>query len=115
MTIKPSHAISIWISKDILYVELPHADGAKGQAHLLRLPNNVWRLTQALNIVKARHESSQLGTKGDPTQAQSETAIKEMQRKAAGYTGPITKEVKVPVSTELSSKVKDAIRMFINV
>lgn len=111
--IKPPHTISIWATKEILYVELPHADGAVGTHTTIQLPLNVYGLTKCVDILKARQANSRISTKGDPTQAQTDKAIAEMQRKAAGYKGPITKEAKVPLSQELKSKVSDVIRRFI--
>lgn len=113
--IRPSHAITIWASKEILYVELPHADGSDRQPHYLKLPLNTYGLAQAIEILKARSSSSKVGERGDPTQDQSEKAIAEMQRKAAGYTGSVKKQVKVPLTVELKQNVKEAIRKFINV
>lgn len=111
--IKPPHAISIWATKEILYVELPKADGSGGQGHTLQLPLNVFGLTQCINLLKARQVSSRLGEKGDPTQFQSEKAIAEMSRKAAGYTGPIKKEIKIPLTEKLKLDVKSVIRRFV--
>lgn len=112
--IKPPHAISLWVTKDILYAELPHADGVKGHAQTLRLPNNVWGLTKLLDILRERHSGSKLASKGDPTQGQADRDIQDMQRKAAGYTGPIKKQIKVPLTTELKNNVRDVIRRFIS-
>lgn len=113
--IKPPHAISIWASKEILYVELPQADSGGGQSHFLKLPLNTYGLNKCLSILKARSEASKIATKGDPTQGQADEAIKQMQRAAAGYKGPIKKEVKVPISQELKNNVKDVIRRFIKI
>ena len=114
--IKPPHAISIWASKEILYVELPQANGSSGQSHILKLPLNVYGLTQCINVLKARSQTSRIGEKGDQTQFQAEEEIKEMQRKAAGYTGKIKKPLaKAKATPELKLSIKDAIRRFINV
>lgn len=113
--IKPPHAISIWASKEILYVELPPAHTGVGQSHILKLPLNIYGLTQIVNILRSRTPQSKLGQLGDPTQFQSDRAVNEMQRLATGYKGPIEKEAKVTLTQELSLKVKDAIRRFVNV
>ena len=114
--LKPPHAISIWASKEILYVELPQAHSGSGQSHQLRLPLNVYGLTQVVNILKARNDLSRLGEKGDQTQFQAEEEIKEMSRKAAGYKGKIKKPLaKAKATPELKLSIKDAIRRFINV
>lgn len=111
--IKPPHAISIWATNDILYAELPNASTGEGKSHIIKLPLNSFGITKCIGILKERSDASKFSTKGDPTQAQTEKAIAEMQRKAAGYKGPITKEAKVPLSQELKSKVSDVIRRFI--
>lgn len=113
--IKPPHAISIWASKEILYVELPQADTGSGQSHTIKLPLNVYGLTQVVNLLHARSSASRIGTKGDPTQHQAEADTVRMQRLAAGYKGPIKKEVKIPISQELKNNLRDVIRRFINV
>lgn len=111
--LKPSHAITIWSSKEILYVELPQASGEGNKTHILKLPLNVWGLTQLLNTLKARSQTSRLAEKGDPTQFQADREIAEMSRKAAGYTGPIKKEIKVPLSEKLKTNLKDVVRRYI--
>lgn len=113
--LKPPHAVSIWATKELLYVELPQASGTPGTPHYLKLPLNVWGLTKCLDIIKARQENSKIGEKGDPTQYQADEEIKRMAKAAAGYKGPIKKEVKVPLTKELKDNVKNAIRRFINV
>lgn len=114
--IRPPHAVSIWATKEILYVELPPANTGSGQSHTLSLPLTVYGLTQVINILHARSTTSRISTKGDPTQSQSEEAIKEMQRKAAGYKGKITKpQAKIKPTPETKLNVRDVIRRFINV
>lgn len=114
--LKPPHAVSIWASKEILYVELPKADGTPGTSHTLRLPLNVFGLTKCLDIIKARQENSKIGEKGDRTQFQADEEIKQMQRKAAGYTGKITRPpAKIKASPEMKTSVIEQIRRFINV
>lgn len=113
--IRPPHAITIWASKEILYVELPPADTGDGQSHILKLPLNVYGLTHVVNLLRARTPKSTVGQLGDPTQFQSDRTILEMQKKAAGYKGPITKEAKVPLTPERQDTVREIIRRFINV
>jgi hypothetical protein len=113
--IKPPHAVSIWATKEILYVELPSADNGLTPSHTIKLPLNVFGLTQVVNILHSRSSTSRLGEKGDPTQFQAEKEIKEMQRAAAGYKGPVKKDVTVPLTETLRTSVKDVIRRFINV
>lgn len=113
--IKPPHAISIWATNDILYAELPNAQTGEGQSHILQLPLNSFGITKCIGILKERSNASKFSTKGDPTQAQTEKAIAEMQRKAAGYTGPIKKETKVPLTEDRQNKIRDIIRRIIHV
>lgn len=113
--IRPPHAITIWASNDILYVELPNAETGEGKSHLVKLPLNVFGLTKCLGILKERSSTSKLSTKGDPTQAQADKAIRDMQRKASEYKGPITKHIQPTMSESLKANVKDVIRRFINV
>lgn len=114
-SIKPSHAVTIWSDKEILYVELPQASGQIGQAHILKLPLNIFGLTQCINLLKARSDASRIGERGDPTQFQADKEIQEMSKKAAGYKGPITKEAKVSLTPERRDTVREMIRRFINV
>ena len=110
-TIRPPHAISLWANKDILYVELPQANGSGEQSHTIRLPLNVYGLTQAVELLRSREVTSRIGTKGDPTQHQAEASIKDMQKKAAGYTGPITRpKQKLALTPERAMSVRSILR-----
>lgn len=109
--LRPPHAISIWANNEILFVELPDAETGEGPSHFLKLPLNVWGLAQILSIAQERSRNSKIGDEGDPTQVQAEKAIKEMQRLAAGYNKPITKpKPKVPLTTQMSEAVREAMR-----
>lgn len=67
-TIKPPWAFSIWSNSDHIFAELPAIDGHT--AHVVKVPNNEKGLAKLLVLAKARDLTSQLGTKGDPTQWQ---------------------------------------------
>lgn len=73
-TIKPPNAASLWVTKDILYVELP--DG-EGNSHTLRIPNNTFGMAKIVQILTARTEKSKIATKGDLTQFQTDRDIQE--------------------------------------
>jgi len=68
MTVKPPWAFSIWSDSDHIFAELPAIDGHT--AHVVKVANNEKGLAKILVLAKARDITSQLGTKGDPTQWQ---------------------------------------------
>ena len=75
--LKPPFAANLWVNHDILFVELPSViEGAP--SHTLRLPNNVWGMSQVVQILQVRNENSTIGTRGDPTQAQAEAEMKKL-------------------------------------
>lgn len=110
-TLRPPHAISLWANNEVLYVELPNTHISFGQSHQLKLPLNVYGLTQVVNILRSRSSQSRVGELGDPTQHQADAAIKQMQRAAAGYKGPITKpKAKISATPEQRSTIRDILR-----
>jgi hypothetical protein len=70
MTMKPPWAFTVWSDADYLYAELPTINGHT--AHTVKVPNDVVGLNKLIILAKSRNESSKLGTKGEPTQAQIE-------------------------------------------
>lgn len=107
--IKPSHHICLWVTDEILYAELPNPQG--DTSHTLRLPNNVWGLTQAINILKVRNENSRLGERGDPTQAQAEA---EMKRLAKGIDPNMITRPRsvVKITPKLRASAQNILRRF---
>lgn len=106
---KPPHAVSIWIKDEILHVELPNLHG--GTPHYLKLPNNVWGMTQLVNILKARKPTSKLGEKGDQTQAQAEA---EMKKLAKGIDPMAVKRPHaMPLTPQLKLNIMDVVRRFV--
>lgn len=102
---RPDNAAFIWADNNILHVELP--DPASGKSHIIRLPLNVYGLGQVVEVLKHRHNSSKIGTTGDPTQHQVEENI----RLAKGYKGPIKKPLaKVALTPQLSASIKEIMR-----
>jgi len=67
-TIKPPWAISIWSNSDHVFAELPAIGGHS--AHVVKVTNDEKGLKKLLVLAKARDITSQIGTKGDPTQWQ---------------------------------------------
>lgn len=104
--LRPPSAVTIWIVDNILCVELPNLHGEN--THYLKLPNNVWGMTQLVNIINARDSESRIGTKGDPTQAQAEA---EMKRLAKGIDPTVIKRKQsVKTTPEMRSTLKDLVR-----
>lgn len=103
--IRPAHSIHMWASDNILHLELPSLHGAK--SHFLKLPLNVYGLTQAVEIVKARHSESRIGERGDMTQAQAEKEMADLARKIDPT--KITRP-KPTMSPEKRSIVQDVLR-----
>jgi hypothetical protein len=69
--IKPAWAFSIWSDADSIYAELPAINGHT--SHTIKVPNDVVGLNKILVLARSRDAKAELGTKGDPTQAQIET------------------------------------------
>ena len=67
-TIKPHWAIAIWSNSDFVFAELPAIGGHT--AHIVKVTNDAQGLAKLLVLAKARDVTSQIGTKGDPTQWQ---------------------------------------------
>ena len=66
--IKPPWAFSIWSNSDYIFAELPAIGGHT--AHIVKVPNNEKGLKKILVLAKARDITSQISSKGDPTQQQ---------------------------------------------
>lgn len=65
---KPSWAFSIWSDSDWIYAELPNINGH--QSHTVKVKPDVKGIAKLIVLAKARDANSQLGSKGEPTQAQ---------------------------------------------
>jgi hypothetical protein len=106
--IRPPHAAYIWANNDILFLELPNAQGGN-QTHTLRLPLNVFGLTQAVALLKERGSHSRISTKGDPTQGQTDKAIAELVR---GFDPAKVKKGRgqITITEERRSTIRDVLR-----
>ena len=70
MSLKPSWAFTVWSDSDWLYAELPNINGHR--THTVKVPHNAKGMAKLLYLAKARDIHSELGSKGEPTQAQIE-------------------------------------------
>jgi hypothetical protein len=68
---KPPWAFTIWSDADNIYAELPAINGHT--THTVHVPNDAKGLKKILFLAHARNATSELGEKGEPTQAQIET------------------------------------------
>lgn len=68
---KPAWAFTIWSDSDNIYAELPAIGGHA--VHTVHVPNDPKGLKKILFLAQARNAASELGEKGEPTQAQIET------------------------------------------
>jgi hypothetical protein len=68
---KPSWAFTIWSDADNIYAELPAINGKT--THTVHVPNNPDGIRKILFLARSRNATSELGEKGEPTQAQIET------------------------------------------
>jgi len=68
--IKPPWAFSIWSDSDNIYAELPAINGHT--THTVKVPNNSVGLNKILVLARSRDAKAELGSKGEPTQAQIE-------------------------------------------
>jgi hypothetical protein len=97
--IKPPWAFSIWCDPDFIYAELPAINSHA--CHTLKLPNSLETLNKLLVLARARDAKSELGTKGDPTQAQIEKP---------SYDLSMVRRPKPQPTTEQRSATKDILR-----
>lgn len=70
MSIKPPWAFSVWTDSDHIFAELPAINGHS--IHTVKVPNDKVGLNKLLVLARSRNAKSQLGDKGEPTQAQIE-------------------------------------------
>lgn len=107
-TIRPPHAISLWIQDNVLIAELPNTQDQTAQAHYLRFPHNVYGLTQLVEVLRARDENSRIGSKGDPTQAQTD---KELALLAKGFDpSKIKRKEVVKMDEGIRGTIRDILR-----
>lgn len=85
---KPPWAFTIWSDADNIYAELPAINGHT--VHTIHVPNDAKGLKKILFLAQSRNANSELGTKGEPTQAQVETLT---------YTGVIKRPKPKPTFT----------------
>lgn len=67
---KPAWAFSIWCDSDHLFAELPAIGGHT--SHTVHVSNDLAGMKKLLVLARARNESSEIGERGEPTQAQIE-------------------------------------------
>lgn len=67
---KPAWAFTIWSDSDNIYAELPAI--GHHSVHTVHVPNDAKGLKKILFLARSRNPQSELGEKGEPTQAQIE-------------------------------------------
>lgn len=105
----PAYAARIWTDNNVLFLDLPNTLAADRASHTLKLPMNVYGMTQAVEILKARHELSTIGTKGDQTQHQADADIAKL---IAGFDPDKVKKpkAKVTMTDNMRASVREIMR-----
>lgn len=74
----PSHAATIWLDADWVYLQLPSING--GEGHLIKCPNDIQGFGRVMRILDSRSKNSdyRIGTAGSPTKYQLEQEAKRL-------------------------------------